>query len=252
MEKPTISEGDKVSDIQSLTDQVRDLNQAVDCWNTATVVALIFAALAALAIVLTTRMGLKRAKQLAAAQGELLQAKDRQLVSDLKEKDTKIADAMKSAAEANEKAEREKLARLKLEKELAPRRLTGEQKTKLVKLLEKNPGEIAIVSAVVDGESSDFADDFDSAFKLARWKTVRIANRITLNRGVSVGTVTGTRSTDAERVSNALEVISIPHAKVSFSADDHSTSPWFQSGVLYLVIEHKPDPRSQNEAANPR
>ena len=86
-------EGENVPEIQSLTLRVNALNQSVDWWNTAMVWALVFAALAALAVVVTTRVALMRAKELGDVQAELIQAKDRQLTLDLKDKDSKIAQA---------------------------------------------------------------------------------------------------------------------------------------------------------------
>src|SRR5579871_5005270 len=95
------SEGENMSEIQSLTLRIRDLNQSVDWWNAAIIWALIFAAIAAVAVVITTRVALSRAKLLADTQAELIQAKDSQLTIDLGEKDVKIAQAGKDASEAN-------------------------------------------------------------------------------------------------------------------------------------------------------
>ena len=86
-------EGENVPEIQSLTLRVNALNQSVDWWNTAMVWALVFAALAAVAVVVTTRAPLMRAKELGDVQAELIQAKERQLTLDLKDKDSKIAQA---------------------------------------------------------------------------------------------------------------------------------------------------------------
>ena len=84
-------EGENVPEIQSLTLRVNALNQSVDWWNTAMVWALVFAALAAVAVVVTNRAPLMRAKELGDVQAELIQAKERQLTLDLKDKDSKIA-----------------------------------------------------------------------------------------------------------------------------------------------------------------
>jgi hypothetical protein len=78
---------------------------------------LIVAAVAAVAIVITTRMQLFRAKQLDEVQTQLLKTKEAQLTSDLKDKDVKIA-------EANERANQ---AALELAKFKAPRALSAEQ-----------------------------------------------------------------------------------------------------------------------------
>jgi hypothetical protein len=60
--------------------------------------ALVLTALAAIFVVLTTRIALTKAKKLAEVQEELIRAKDAQLTSDLKEKDAKIADTNERAA----------------------------------------------------------------------------------------------------------------------------------------------------------
>jgi len=119
-----------VSEIQSLILRARALGQAVDWWNEKMLGALVVTALAAIAVVVTTHMVLKRAKQLADVQEELLQAKDRQLASDLKDKDVKIADTNKLTAALEVEA-------LTLRKQLlaqGPRGslLTGENRRKLV------------------------------------------------------------------------------------------------------------------------
>src|ERR1700681_4804173 len=68
------------------------------------VLALVLTAISAVAVVGTTMMALKRAKQVGDAQSELIQAKDKQLAFDLGDRDVKIAQAQKEASEANERA----------------------------------------------------------------------------------------------------------------------------------------------------
>lgn len=129
---------------------------------------------------------------------------------------------------------------LKLRKEGEPRRLTGEQKDRLRRLLETHPTPIAIVSRIVDTESSDFADDFATALHEAHWESSRIRNRISSKYGVSVGTVGANSASEVRLLSDALTSIGVPNEVVSFAADDASTSPHFQEHVLYLVIEQHP------------
>jgi hypothetical protein len=88
----TRSEVENVSEIQALTARANALNGSVEWWNSAMIWALVFAALAAIAVVLTTRVALVRAKQLGDAQGALIRAKDAQLAVDLRTKDEKISD----------------------------------------------------------------------------------------------------------------------------------------------------------------
>jgi hypothetical protein len=131
---------------------------------------------------------------------------------------------------------------LTLQKQSEARRLTGEQKANLTKILSQYKGGIAVVSAIVDPEASDFANDFDSAFKNANWETLRITNRISSKFGLAVVTVEGTVLPNIKIVSDALTSIGVPHDVLTFKNGDASTSPAFQAGYLYLVVEHKPLP----------
>jgi hypothetical protein len=98
------SEVEKVSEIQFLSARAQELSQGVDWWNTAMIWALVFAAIAAIAVVFTTRIALVRAKQLADIQDKLIHIKDGRLSLDLKLKDEKIAEAGERAAEADKNA----------------------------------------------------------------------------------------------------------------------------------------------------
>lgn len=124
---PTTSEGENVSEIQSLTLRIRDLNQAADWWNTAMIWALVLAAISAVAVVVTTRIALIRARQLGSAQSELSQAKDRELAHELKRKDEAIQgvkttgdlEAKRIESEAGIKIAELEVEALTLRKELA-------------------------------------------------------------------------------------------------------------------------------------
>jgi hypothetical protein len=164
----------------------------------------------------------------------------------------RISEATAKAAEANEKAETEKLARLRLEKEVSPRRLTGEQRAKLTKLLEQYPDPVGIivVSSFLDSESSDFADDFNTAITDAKWKTLRLKDRLTQKTGVSLGVLEGTPMLDPwgrpiislkQRVGGALKAIGVSYHDVTFGKDDiKSIGAEFKMGPIYLVVERKP------------
>ena len=154
-------EGENVPEIQSLTLRVNALNQSVDWWNTAMVWALVFAALAAVAVVVTTRVPLMRAKELGDVQAELIQAKDRQLTLDLKDKDSKIAQALKDSADANRTAESERLARVKIESKVAWRRLTQEQPDEMGRNIARRFSRIGVSLwfPAGDSEAAFFAGD---------------------------------------------------------------------------------------------
>jgi len=81
-----------MTEIQSLTARVQQLGDAVDVWNRWMLWGLVFAALAAVWIGLTTRLTIVRSKQLAIAQGSLDKAKEAQLSLELKDKDRQIAE----------------------------------------------------------------------------------------------------------------------------------------------------------------
>ena len=140
--------------------------------------------------------------------------------------------------------EQERLARVKLEAELLPRRLSGKQKTQLAESLGIHRFGLTIVSPVVDPEASDFADDLDSAIHDgAHWETLRIRNRISLKFGVSIVTAKGTPELPESKVLDAaLTAIGVAHDITVVENGDASTSPQFQAGFLYLVVEHKPLP----------
>ena len=139
-----------------------------------------------------------------------------------------------------------------LEKAVSSRRLTGEQKEKFAKLLKQYPDPVGvvIVSAFLDSESSDFADDFDSAFHDVPWKTLRVKDRLTKETGLSLGVLEGTPALDPwnrqiaglkKRIGDALTAIGVEYHETTFGKDDvKSTGVEFKPGPIYLVIEHHP------------
>jgi len=135
---------------------------------------------------------------------------------------------------------------LRLIKEIAPRRLTGEQKAALSKVLSNKFGAVVIVSSLMDNESADFADDLDSAIRGANWQTLRIRNHLGNRYGVFVGTFEGTElpyAIEAKRLGDALISIGIScEIRIFNQSDKTKTTPVFKPDMPYLVIEHKPPP----------
>jgi hypothetical protein len=107
--------------------------------------------------------------------------------------DVQISTALQITAEAKKEAESERLARVKLQKELEPRRLTVAQKEKLVSLLRDRPEPIAIMWAMDGTEAVDFANDIGDALNKAGWKTT-FGVRTTFEHGIEVGTMQGSDS----------------------------------------------------------
>jgi hypothetical protein len=94
----------KLPTIQALADRVQDFSDKVDFWNLLMVWGLAIAALAAIAVGISTRLVIVRSGQLAAAQVDLDSAKEKQLQRELKEKDRQIAEAKHQASQSNEAA----------------------------------------------------------------------------------------------------------------------------------------------------
>lgn len=142
------SRGENVDMIQSLTAQISRLSHSVDRWNSAIIVMMVAAALAATGLVVTQYIAVRKAQRLSAVQAQLDAAKDAQLKTDLRAKDGEIAaaskaagDANKTAGEANERAGKfeDEAARLtadnlRLEAAIAPRRLSDSQQKALATL----------------------------------------------------------------------------------------------------------------------
>ena len=182
-----------MSEIQSLTLRMESLNQSVERWNTAMIWSLAFVAIAAIAVVVTTRIALARAKELATVQEGLGQAKERQLTLDLGDKDVKIADALKGAATANERSkilehdnlilrndtERLKSENLKVQSAVQPRRIImgardGDKETRQTRFKEvaKYAGTSVLVQSVPDFEAQTLAFDIRVALKNSGWTIV--------------------------------------------------------------------------------
>ena len=195
-----------MSDVQTLTERARVLSQSVDWWNTAVIFALVCAALAAIAVVVTTRVAFVRAKALTDTQAKLLQVKEAQLTIDLKDKDLKIADAggkaataeriadgfrleianaNERAAQANRIAEEERLARIRIEEKMAPRRLSPAQRDQIARKLNSFAGQkVNLLAYGGDAESIGFANDIIATFSAAGW-TVNATNEIPSTRAIA-------------------------------------------------------------------
>ena len=157
-------------DTQTLTTQVSELNKSVDWWNSAMIWALVFAAIAAIAVVLTTRVALVRAKQLGDKQGELIRAKDAQLALDLRTKDEKISNLGITLATQQERAAIAEHSLLILQEKLRPRHLSSEQKKAISNALKAFPPQQVNIYAVVGTtDGTTFGLELAAAINSAGW-----------------------------------------------------------------------------------
>lgn len=209
-------------EIQSLTERAQQLTRAVDWWNTATVWALVAAAITAIAIVVTTRMTLNRAKELADIQAKLLQMKDSQIASDLRAKELKIAEANQTASEANERAgkfatEAAELnaENLRLEEAIDPRRLTRRQQEALSSLSAFSGRFVNIKSYSSDTEGLILATQILDAFKKSR---LRIEdNRLTMQPAGSISFGVSVEGPDTDLVGDLRRILSMDGSLLSTS-----------------------------------
>ena len=142
-----------MSEIDSLTHVVKRLNESVDFWNGLMIWGLVLAAIAALVVVGSTRLVVIRSKQLATAQGNLFDAKDAELRTNL----------------ANTSLEAEALRRdnlvlekdvLKLRARTEYRHLTSEQQTTVRKAMKEYEGQtFVLVVYTSESDSSALGDD---------------------------------------------------------------------------------------------
>ena len=98
-------------------------------------------------------------------------------------------------------------------------------------------------SRLLDQESADFADDLSAALAEGHWSNVsRIKSWVaTDKRGVFVATVAGTSSPETGELIAALKHAGIDAEPLTLSGDDvHMLSPWFEAGVVYLLVGVKP------------
>jgi hypothetical protein len=94
----TISKGEKVPEIESLTTEVGRLSTSVDSWNTAIIVMMIVAALAATGLVLTQYIAFRKAKTLNDVQTRLARLKESQVERNLKDEELKIEELRSQSA----------------------------------------------------------------------------------------------------------------------------------------------------------
>jgi hypothetical protein len=164
----------KLSEIKSLTSEVQGLESSAGNWDTAYVRFAGFAvAIAVIAFFLQfvahkkgVRLREKQAKLLALTQQvtglQIAEANDRASAAN-----AIAGTANERAAEANRKAEEEHLARVKLEAEIAPRRLTPQQEvviaTSLRGLSQRQRGFVRVSSYALDAEGGVLAGQITEA-----------------------------------------------------------------------------------------
>lgn len=146
----------------------------------------------------------------------------------------RAAKAEQSAAEANRATEQERIARLKIESQIAPRRISGAQEEAMKKLLKLGDPRISLFVTTGNPEVADFASDLERVFKNAGL-TVTVSHGVIFGgtvRGITA-TVAQNRITDIEIVANALRAAGLIKEPLEVSSD--GVAP----GTLQLKIAPK-------------
>lgn len=233
-----------MSEIQALTDRVRDLNNAIDFWNTFMLWGLALAALAALVIGFSTRLVVVRSAQLSNVQGNLNTAKDRQLQADLKAKSETategIATAQKKAALANRIAESERLERVKLQERVSWRTVSPETIAAIGSRLKTYRGvRIGIGTLADNDEAVAFSEDIAAIVRAADWPFSGITpyGNLGVQRfGMRIST------TRDEPMKSAARDLSKELAALGFNPALEESDKVFDNGMpgIYVMIELKP------------
>jgi hypothetical protein len=162
--------------------------------------------------------------------------------------EAQIADAQKAAAQSKAEAESERLARVELQKQLEPRRLTGAQKEKLRSLLSADPQGITFGwCANGSDDCPDFVNDIGDAFNKAGWKTLFAAD-MEFKRGIRVGFTTGSDEKLVEhwvpKIRQAFSEVGLSSEQVWFDVNDKTLVGGFQKNALYVIVGPKPAVKS--------
>ena len=186
-------------DIQTLTSAVQSLETSASRWNKGALWLIAATAIVASLYFIVSWVASRKATALQKAQTALIQAKDSQLASDLRDKDEtarriereaaqKIADTYKEAkrieTDANKQIEETKLdvakqqervakakkELLEIQERMKPRHLTLEQRTELLRLLRAGPaGPVAVWFTSSNPEARDFALELRAVLIEAGW-----------------------------------------------------------------------------------
>ena len=175
-------------------------------------------------------------------------ARDKAAEATSKGFEAQIADAQKAAAQSKVEAESERLARVQLQQQLEPRRLTGVQKEKLRALLSADPQTIMFGWCMNGSDDCmDFTNDIGEAFNKAGWRTLFGADTEN-KRGIRVGFTKGSDEKLAEhwvsRIRQSFSEVGLSSEQAWFDPNDKTLVGGFQKNALYVIVGQKPAVKS--------
>ncbi len=233
-----------MSDIQSFTQSVRDLSRSVDLWNHLMLVGLALTVVAGVFVLVATRMVVFRGSQLATAQESLGAAKDRQLASDLKDKDLKIA-------AANKATEDERMARVELEDNVSWRILSERHKKDIEADLSRFSGQLAECNFLSsDTEAFSFSSEIAAALRTAHWEVIPPNPYVIALKETTLPTSTSPiekigfgvevlSTSDAQGISAAQAVVK-ELGKLGFDANFAPSEQRPQASRVWIMVQHRP------------
>jgi len=174
-------------------------------------------------------------------EAEIARKEAASLADDIAKEEKGVADANaraalaeQHAAEANKKAEDERIARLKLEAALAPRRVSSEQERLITsRLLKFKKWQITLFVVTGNPEAADFASDFERVFRNAGF-SVNVMDGVISGpaRGLSAATGKG-RLADIEVLAKALKAAGLITQPLPVERNDE------QPEFLELIVAPK-------------
>jgi hypothetical protein len=169
--------------------------------------------------------------------------------------ESQIAEAQREAADSKKEAESERLERVKLQQQLAPRRLSGKQidglVTRFKPLAKRGQIFIVITFPAFNPEGDDFAKDFEAVFKAAEWKPTRTGWNQTGERGLDIGMLEDPAAPGqipaaylslVQYIRDAMVAEGVPCRIFPLKPDAAVSLAKPEKSVLYLMVGHKPEP----------
>lgn len=174
--------------------------------------------------------------------------KEEQRVKFEQESKLAISEANARAAEANETAEKERLARIRLEEDLAWRRLSKEQQDILIsKLSVFSDQSVSVWYGAGDKEAETFAWEFATVLYVAKWQVFSPASSVTMaESGNPFGSVsrleTGVTVSSSRNKSSqqAAQAVARELLALGFNATKSSKLEKSDSPMVWVNIEVRP------------
>jgi hypothetical protein len=139
--------------------------------------------------------------------------KESQLKAYQKDADARIAEANSKAAQANEKAEREHLARMKIEERLSGRRVSLEKHDEMVGILKPFQGSMVIVAGLYGIEESKvYAIDIVNTLRDAGWQATLDLSQTSSNPPIGIVCKPDVSKPAGQALKSALQ--KLPNVKI--------------------------------------